>query len=145
MIDEYNTLPNSLSIWYRIMIWHGQEFSAEHIIFKSLHTTVHYNDVSNLQRLHCLINCWFRRRWKKTSKLRVTGLCAGNSPVAGEFPAQKASNAENVSIWWRHHEHRAVDMKNSLTITRNTSVIIASECTLFVVWIVCKCVYVPTF
>ena len=22
----------------------------------------------------------------------------------GEFPAQMASNAENVSIWWRHHE-----------------------------------------
>ena len=32
----------------------------------------------------------------KTSKLRVTGLCAGNSPVTGEFPAQMASNAENV-------------------------------------------------
>ena len=41
---------------------------------------------------------------KKTSKLRVTGLCAENSPVTGEFPAQMASNAENVSIWWRHHE-----------------------------------------
>ena len=40
---------------------------------------------------------------KKTSKLRVTGLCAGNSPGTGEFPAQMASNAENVSIWWRHH------------------------------------------
>ena len=40
---------------------------------------------------------------RKTSKLRVTGLCAGNSPVTGEFPAQKASNAENVLIWWRHH------------------------------------------
>ena len=26
-------------------------------------------------------------------------LC-GNSPVTGEFPAQMASNAENVSIWW---------------------------------------------
>ena len=38
---------------------------------------------------------------KKTLKLRVTGLCVGNSP--GEFPAQMASNAENVSIWWRHH------------------------------------------
>ena len=24
--------------------------------------------------------------------------------VTGEFPAQRASNAENVSIWWRHHE-----------------------------------------
>ena len=40
---------------------------------------------------------------KKTSKLRVTGLCAENSPVTGEFPAQMASNAENVSIWCRHH------------------------------------------
>ena len=29
----------------------------------------------------------------KKIKLRVTGLCAGNSPVTGEFPAQKASNA----------------------------------------------------
>ena len=29
--------------------------------------------------------------------------CAGNSPGTGEFPAQKASNVENVSIWWRHH------------------------------------------
>ena len=34
---------------------------------------------------------------KKTSKLRVTDLCAG------EFPAHMASNAEKVSIWWRHH------------------------------------------
>ena len=24
--------------------------------------------------------------------------------VRGEFPAQMASNAENVSIWWRHHD-----------------------------------------
>ena len=36
-------------------------------------------------------------------QLRITGLCAGNSPVTGEFPAQKASDAENVPIWWRHH------------------------------------------
>ena len=39
---------------------------------------------------------------KKTSKLRVTGLYAGDSPKAGEFPAQWASNAENDSIWWHH-------------------------------------------
>ena len=31
-------------------------------------------------------------------KLRVTGLCAGNSPVTSELPAQMASNAENDSI-----------------------------------------------
>ena len=38
----------------------------------------------------------------KTPKLRVTGLYEGNTPVTGEFPAQRASNAENVSIWWHH-------------------------------------------
>ena len=42
-------------------------------------------------------------RSKKTSKLRITGLCAWNSPVTGEFPTQMVSNTENVSIWWRHH------------------------------------------
>ena len=51
----------------------------------------------------CLLNRSFRCRSNKTSKLCVTGLCAGNSPVIGEFPAQKTSNVENVSIWWRHH------------------------------------------
>ena len=59
--------------------------------------------VSNHQPYGCLLNRLFRRRSKKTSKLRLTGLCAGNSPGTGEFPAQMASNAENVSIWWRHH------------------------------------------
>ena len=51
--------------------------------------------VSNHRDSECLFNRLFRRRSTKTSKLRVTGLC--------EFPAQRASYAENVSIWWRHH------------------------------------------
>ena len=59
--------------------------------------------VSNRQPRHCLLNRLFRCKSKKTSKVRVTGLCEGNSPVTGEFPPQRASNAENVSIWWRHH------------------------------------------
>ena len=36
--------------------------------------------VSDHRRLDCLLNPLFRRRSKKTSKLRVTGLCGGNSP-----------------------------------------------------------------
>ena len=36
------------------------------------------------------------------SKLCITGL-EGNSLVTGEFPSQRASNAENISIGWRHH------------------------------------------
>ena len=61
------------------------------------------DSISNHQLHLCLLNRLFMHRWTKTSKLCVTGLCAGNSPVAGEFPAQMVSNTENVPIWWRHH------------------------------------------
>ena len=68
-----------------------------------------HDSVSNHQPHYCLLNRLVRRKSKKTSKLRVTGLCAGNSPETDEFPAQMASNAETVSIWWRHH----VDILNT--------------------------------
>ena len=63
-----------------------------------------WDGFSNHQPRDYLLNRLSRRRSQKTSKLRVTGLRAGNSPGIGEFPAQKASNAKNVSIWWRHHD-----------------------------------------
>ena len=69
-----------------------------------------HDSASNHQPHDCLLNRLFRRRSKKTSKLRVTGLCAGNSPATGEFSAQMASNAENVSIWWRHYRIKALQM-----------------------------------
>ena len=56
------------------------------------------NGFSNQRCLYCLRNRKFRRRSKKTSKLCVTGFCVGNSPVTGEFPAQRANAMENVSI-----------------------------------------------
>ena len=34
------------------------------------------------------------------------GFVGGNSPVTGEFPTQRTRNAENISIWWRHHVRR---------------------------------------
>ena len=50
--------------------------------------------VSNHQPQDCLPNHMCRCRSKKTSKLRVTGFCQGNSPVTGEFPSQRASYVE---------------------------------------------------
>ena len=70
--------------------------------------------VSNQQPHHCLLSRLFGHRSKKTSKLRVTDLYAGNSPGTGEFPAQRASNAENVSIWWRHHAYRVYSQHDIL-------------------------------
>ena len=73
------------------------------------------DSVSNHQPYDCLLNRLFRRRSKNKSKLCVTGLCAGNSPGAGEFSAQMASYAENVSIWWRHHE-LSVNLRDVTTL-----------------------------
>ena len=39
-----------------------------------------HDSVSNHQPHGCLLKRFFRRRSKKTSKVRVTGLCVGNSP-----------------------------------------------------------------
>ena len=57
--------------------------------------------VSNHQPHDCLLNRLFQIRENKAP--RHWPLCAGNSPLTGEFPAQRASIAEIVSIWWRHH------------------------------------------
>ena len=56
--------------------------------------------VSNHQLHDCLLNRLFRRRSKKTSKFRVTGLCAGNSPgtLQGHLSAGVRYKGQNVQI-----------------------------------------------
>ena len=69
-----------------------------------------HDGVSNHQPHGCLLNRLFRRRSKKTSKLRVTGLCVGNSPgpvnsphkwpvTRKMFPFDDVTNADPVH--WR--------------------------------------------
>ena len=112
---EYDLLSLQINILHDI--WHYFHYFvsclSKHTTFLTLqwskYITLEWRHngrdiVSNHQPDDFLFNRLFRRRSKKASKLRVTGLCAGNSPGTGEFPAQMASNAENVSIWWRHHE-----------------------------------------
>ena len=82
--------------------WVEHEFSTVHYFSLQWHHNG-CDSVSNHQPQHCLLNRLFRRSSTETTKLRGTCLCEGNSQVTSEFPAQKASNAENVSIWWRHH------------------------------------------
>ena len=84
------------------------------------------DSVSNHQPHDYLLNRLFRRRSKKTSKLRVTGLCAGNSPGTGKFPAQMASYAENVSIWWRHHD--GTFKRTILILRRQIPIGLEQEC-----------------
>ena len=96
------------------------EDQAEYWCFSRIATTwriptenvviCHYNNVimsamaSHIRSLTIVCSTVYSK-WSstKTSKPRIIGLCEGNSPVADGFPAEKASNAEYVSIWWRHH------------------------------------------
>ena len=77
------------------------------------HRLVVYLMLMNWKARHCMIQCksWYiepHRPWIKfifrSRNWRHNG-CDGvsNHAGAGEFPAQMASNAENVSIWWCHH------------------------------------------
>ena len=52
--------------------------------------------VSNYRLFDCLA------AYADQTNIKVRVLCEGNSTVNGEFPAQRGSNAEKVSIWWRH-------------------------------------------
>ena len=71
--------------------------------------------VSNHQPHDCLLNCLFRRRSKNTK-------APCHWPLCGEFtgdrwiPCTMASNAENVSISWRHHDSKTFAFMSSLHI-----------------------------
>ena len=74
------------------------------------------DSVSNHQPRECLLNRLIWWRSKKTSTLCVTGLCVGISPGTGEFPEPIASNAENVSTSWRHHENKNKTKQSTATV-----------------------------
>ena len=91
--------------WENLLEWRRCNiyYSRDNVFIASISLQWRINgrdSVSNHQPHDCLLNRLFRRRSKKTSKLRVTDLCAGNSPGTDGFSAQMVSNADNVSIWW---------------------------------------------
>ena len=69
--------------------------------------------VPNHRRLDGLFNHFFRRRSKKRSKLCVTGLCEGNSPVTSPHKGPVARKMLMTSSWtqqivtlWHGHPYR---------------------------------------
>ena len=94
----YNVLINALILIKRSLIVYPLAS------FKPLQWGHNDRDgVSTHRCLDCMLNRLFRRRSKKTSKLRVTGPCEWKPPVTSGFPSQRASDAKNVSIWLHHH------------------------------------------
>ena len=65
---------------------------------------LHHNDVIMSVMAYQITGVSIFAQLLTEAMRRAISLCAGKSPVTGEFPAQEASNAVNVPIWWRHHE-----------------------------------------
>ena len=85
--------------------------------------------VSNHQPHNCLLNRLFRHRSKKTSKVRVTGLCVGNSPGPVNSPnkwpvTRKCFHLMTSSCWPRasldppQPWYRICEKKKTLSSTR---------------------------
>ena len=105
---SYTIRPHlTTSLLLLLLFYHNQNDAVLDMHVVHADNLQHYNDVitsvvaSQITSLTIVYSTVYS---EKTSKLRVTGLCEGNSPVTGEFPTQRASNAENVSIWWRHDD-----------------------------------------
>ena len=86
--DAYYTLFRYKFAYDIVLMFLGKTFSQRWIQLLNATTDFRFcyvlqwrlnerDGVSNHQPLDCLLNCLFRRRSKKSSKLRVTGLCAG--------------------------------------------------------------------
>ena len=63
----------------------------------------HNDGVWNYRRLDCLLNRLFMHGSNKTLNFLITGFCEGNPSVTDGLPQQRASDAQNISIWLRHH------------------------------------------
>ena len=88
--------------WSNSTHWMGRLFSGNFF---------HYTDVimspmaSQITSLTIVYSTVYSGTDKKTSKLHVTGLCEGNSPMTGEFPhkgpvMRKMFPFDDVIMWW---------------------------------------------
>ena len=96
---------NAKREWLSVTSYSGSPFRGT-----SRLCTLHYNDVimsAMASQITSLTNVYpmvysgaDQRQHQSSASLAFVRV---NQPVTGEVPAQRASNAENVSIWWRRH------------------------------------------
>ena len=84
--------------------------------FHILPLATHYDDVimttiaSQITSLTVVYSVVYSGADQRNIKVSRHWPLCGEFTGTGEFPAQRASYAENVSIWWRHHGQRQVAM-----------------------------------
>ena len=110
MIDRLSSSEIASDECHRMSLMTSNSSSGYGLVSLGAHFTYHYNDVimsamgSQITSLAIVYSAVYSDAdQRKHQSSALLAICAGNSPVTGEFPAQMASNAENISIWWRYH------------------------------------------
>ena len=95
----YPTDPHQLSAagWSRIFRVFASKYHYSDVIMSTM-----ASQITSVSIVYSTVGPGADQRKHQSSA--SLAFCGGNSPVAGEFPPQKASNAENAYIWWRHHD-----------------------------------------
>ena len=97
------TLTCANSYYHALMINHSREV---HRVYHKIMILIHYSDfkmgamasqITSLTIVYSRVYSGADQRKHQSS--------ASLTFVTGEFSAQITSNAENISIWWRHHDH----------------------------------------
>ena len=106
-LPPISVLPQSISIWKKAIVpkshgvlWHGQVFSITDPLSLRWARWLLKSPASRLCA-RPLRQAQFKENIKAPRHWPLWW------PVTSGFPSQKASNAENVSIWWRHHVRKS--------------------------------------
>ena len=102
----YSCLPYDLSDYTSLHISSpplGHQYRPISLPLQRRHNE--HDGVSDHQPHDCFLKRLFRQKnQRKHQSSASLAFMWGIHRSTGEFPAQSASNAENVPIWWRHHE-----------------------------------------
>ena len=98
-----------------------------HVVHQALQWRHNERDgATNPRRLDCLLNRF--GHINQNIEAPHHWPLWGNLPVTCEFPAQRASNAENVSIWRRHHVVIIIKICYILLLTFTGYVLLSNVC-----------------
>ena len=109
MQKSHKTIANELELYLfciKPSTWNAPQrlpVSTKYVVSSLQWCHNECDGISKHRRLNCLLHHLIRCRSKKISKLCFTGLCEENKLLTSGFHSQRASNVENVSIWWCHH------------------------------------------
>ena len=104
-IEQHTFYFTKMHLKISLAKWWSFTWVVTYVVCNTL-TSNEHQGVSDHRSFERLFNNLFGLTSKKYQRSALLPLCEGKPPMTGEFPSQRASNAESVSISWHHHGPR---------------------------------------